>query len=378
MTRTTPSAGIGPLSVAFILVSYKPDEPAGMERAVAALASGLRKRGHQAFILTAAPQDRADRHVITLEQLRVRFPCDDAALRTAIKAGGTALASELDTVLVHCGADIVVYVDALWGLGSIADSVRHPARTVLAVHVLGHDTDLRPALAAADAVIAPSAAVAAEAAARGFSTGDWTVVPNPLLVDPEDTGHPGPEEREQLRRHGPVRVAARLGPEKGVAGLLAEASRLPGRRTEVVVTQASFEPEPGSQAQLLAQCLHLAQAAGVVLLPALRWSAVPAFLAGAAITIVPSVRETFGNLALESLSAGTPVVAYRTGNLPCLLGPDSGVLVPLDAGPAGLREAARELLGDPVRYHLACRAAYCRSRNYRSADVADAFVEAVR
>ena len=306
MTRTTPSAGIGPLSVAFILVSYKPDEPAGMERAVAALASGLRKRGHQAFILTAAPQDRADRHVITLEQLRVRFPCDDAALRTAIKAGGTALASELDTVLVHCGADIVVYVDALWGLGSIADSVRHPARTVLAVHVLGHDTDLRPALAAADAVIAPSAAVAAEAAARGFSTGDWTVVPNPLLVDPEDTGHPGPEEREQLRRHGPVRVAARLGPEKGVAGLLAEASRLPGRRTEVVVTQASFEPEPGSQAQLLAQCLHLAQAAGVVLLPALRWSAVPAFLAGAAITIVPSVRETFGISPSNRCRPGPP------------------------------------------------------------------------
>jgi hypothetical protein len=124
-------------------------------------------------------------------------------------------ARELDTVLAHCGAGIVVYVDALWGLGSIADSVRHPARAVMAVHVLGHDTDLRPALAAADAVIAPSAAVMAEAAARGFSTGDWLVVRNPLLVDPEDTGHPGPEEREQLRRHGPVRVAARLGPEKG-------------------------------------------------------------------------------------------------------------------------------------------------------------------
>lgn len=118
-------------------------------------------------------------------------------------------------------------------------------------------------------------------------------------------------------------------------------------------------------------------ASGTVLLPALAWREVPEFLAGAAVTIVPSARETFGNLALESLSAGTPVIAHATGNLPALIGPDAGILVPLDAGPGGLRDAARDLLADPVRYYLACGAAYCRSRNYRSADVAQAFLKAV-
>lgn len=52
--------------------------------------------------------------------------------------------------------------------------------------------------------------------------------------------------------------------------------------------------------------------------------------------------------------------------------------MPLDAGPAGLWVAAGELLGDPVRYHSVCGAAYCRSRNYRSACVADAFLKVVR
>ena len=44
----------------------------------------------------------------------------------------------------------------------------------------------------------------------------------------------------------------------------------------------------------------------------------------------------------------------------------------------GLREGAGELLGDPVRCHWVCGAAYCRSRNYRSAFAADAFLKVVR
>jgi glycosyltransferase involved in cell wall biosynthesis len=152
---------------------------------------------------------------------------------------------------------------------------------------------------------------------------------------------------------------------------------MPGRQTEVVLSAAGFEAAPGSQAALLAECQALAAASGTVLLPALAWREVPGFLAGAAVTIVPSARETFGNLALESLSVGTPVIEHATGNLPGLIGPDAGILVPLDAGPGGLLEAARDLLADPVRYHQACGAAYCRSRNYRSANVAEAFLKAV-
>ena len=369
----TPAASA---TVAFVLASYRPDEPAGMERAVAALASGLRKLGHQAIIIAAAPRQGPDPGVITLTALPVAFPCDDGALRDAIRSAGPALARELEAALREQHADVAVYVDALWGLGILAGEVRHPARRVLAVHVVGHDADLRTALAAAQRVIAPSASVLSEARHRGYHVHDWQVVPNPLLVDPGDT-LPGREQREHLRLHGPVRAVARLGAEKGVTGLLAAAPLVPGRQTEVVLSAAGFETAPGSQAALLAECRALAVASGTVLLPALAWREVPEFLAGAAVTIVPSARETFGNLALESLSAGTPVIAHATGNLPALIGPDAGILVPLDAGPGGLRDAARDLLADPVRYYLACGAAYCRSRNYRSADVAQAFLKAV-
>jgi glycosyltransferase involved in cell wall biosynthesis len=376
MTSPAPSAA----TVAFVLVSYRPDEPAGMERAVAALASGLRQLGHQAVIITAASLPAPDPSVVTLTGLPVEFPCDDATLRDAVTSARSVLARELGTVLGEHRADVVVYVDALWGLGILAGDVRHPARRVLAVHVVGHDADLRTALAATHRVIAPSEPVLSEARRRGYQVRDWQVVPNPLLMAPGDTP-PGREELERLRLHGPVRAVARLGPEKGVTGLLAAAPLVPGRRTEVVLADAGFEETPGSQAALLAECQALATASGTVLLPALGWQEVPGFLAGAAVTVVPSARETFGNLALESMSASTPVIAYAIGNLPALLHPDgagpAGVLVPPEDGPAGLRRAARDLLAGPVRYHEMCGAAYCRSRNYLPRDIAALFTKAV-
>jgi glycosyltransferase involved in cell wall biosynthesis len=347
-----------------------------MERAVAAMASGLRQRGHQAVIITAAPQRGPDPGVITLTGLPVAFPCDDGTLRDAVRSAGPALAREIEAALREHNADVVVYVDALWGLGILAGEVGHPARRVLAVHVVGHDADLRTALAAAHRVTVPSESVLTEARNRGYRVETWQVVPNPLLIDPGGAP-PGREQREHLRTHGPVRAVARLGAEKGVTGLLAAAPLVPGRPTEVVLAGAGFEATPGSQDALLAECRALAQASGTVLLPALAWREVPEFLAGAAVTVVPSARETFGNLALESLAAATPVIAHATGNLPALIGSGAGILVPPGAGPGRLRDAARDLLADPVRYYLACGAAYCRSRNYRSADVAQTFLKAV-
>jgi hypothetical protein len=114
----TPAAP--PITVAFALVSYRPDEPAGRERAVTAMASGLRKLGRHAIIITAAPRQGPDPGVITLSAPPVAFPCDDGTLRDAIKSAGPALGRELEDALREHHADAVVHVDALWGLGILA------------------------------------------------------------------------------------------------------------------------------------------------------------------------------------------------------------------------------------------------------------------
>jgi iron(II)-dependent oxidoreductase len=103
---------------------------------------------------------------------------------------------------------------------------------------------------------------------------------------------------------------------------------------------------------------------------------VPRFLAGAAVTIIGSTSpETFCNTAAEALAVATPVVGYRHGHIPSLVGP-AGVTVPLTAGPAALWTASRRLLADPVAYHRASAAGPARVQPHSPVNAAQAFLTA--
>jgi glycosyltransferase involved in cell wall biosynthesis len=365
-----------PVTVAFVLVSWALDAPAGMERAVAACAAGLVAAGHHATIVTAADAGITEYRgaaVARLTSLDLRFPCTDDLLRDAITRNERAIADELADLYARHHVDVAVYVDALWGLGAVMPTDTPRAR-VLAVHVVGHHVDLAAALARhPHQVLTPSAVVNNQASHRGYPTAGWRVVPNALLVDPKRTP---PQRRGWLRTHGPVRVLARAGAEKGVAQLLSAAGQI-DRAVDVALAPAAFESGRGAQQWVLDRCRQYAgDVRSVTVHPGLPWADVAGWLADAALVIVPSLHETFGLVALEAMAGGTPVVAYDVDNLPILFA-DGGVTVPVAAGVNGLWRAAQQLLDDPVRYDRTSRAAYYRSRDYRPALVADQLLKAV-
>ncbi|MEV6986992.1 glycosyltransferase family 4 protein [Sphaerisporangium sp. NPDC051017] len=367
--------------IVFVLASWQMDAPAGIERATAALAVGLATAGHRAVIATAAaqrPGPGLDGVAVEPLDLPVAFPCDDRALREAIEQAEDKLQAQLREIIARHRADTVVFTDALWGLGRLAGGLPDGVRRVLAAHVLPDPQDAPAALARIDAVIIPSPVVRAEARAAGWSADTWRVVPNALLYPPSALPD---EDLIQRRRFAPVRVLARLGQEKGLVPLLTAAADWT-RRLEVSVAHAGFETATGSQSELLDQCRVLASAAPNITLieQQLTWREVPGWLGAASAVIVPSLRETFGLVALEAMSAAVPFAGYPVGNLPALRegSADSGRLTgDPRRGPDTLLHAVDGVLADPVAYGRTSKAMYHLAQDYRPDRIAQLFLKAV-
>ena len=72
------------------------------------------------------------------------------------------------------------------------------------------------------------------------------------------------------------------------------------------------------------------------------------YMAAFDLTVVPSIEEPLGLVALESLATGTPVVASKTGGLPEIVTPDeTGLLVP-PKNPNELAQAIIAMAQDPA------------------------------
>ncbi|MEU2232587.1 glycosyltransferase family 4 protein [Streptomyces vietnamensis] len=362
------------MNVAFVLLTHNPDEPAGIERSIAALAVGLRELGHRALIIAAGPASAADgEDLLRLTSLTLPRPALEENL-TALLTDPAPVEEEVRGLLAGHAVDLVCWVDAVWGLGYLSPAPAGTA-TALMVHVPRTDALLYRSLEHRPGrVLTVSDFMVEELAREGVDSSNWAVVPNALM---HTLTPPAPGEREALRERGPVRIVARAEPHKGIAELLKAYPAELGRPVQIVLAEAGFEYWPGMQNDVVTECRALAASLpGVEILPAVPWQEVPSFLAGAAVTVVSSTSpETFGNVAAEALSVGTPVVAYGLGHLPSLTGP-AGRMTALESGTGVLWEAATSLLNNPAAYHAASAAGPLQVAAHTPAAVAQTFLDA--
>ncbi|MGW7327102.1 glycosyltransferase family 4 protein [Streptomyces sp. NPDC054840] len=362
------------MNIAFVLLTHNPDEPAGIERSIAALAVGLRELGHRALIIAAGPATPDDgQDLLRLNSLTLPRPALEDNL-TELLSDPVPVEQEVRRLLAGHEVDLACWVDAVWGLGYLSPAPAGMA-TALMVHVPRTDAPLYRSLEHRPGrVLTVSDFMVEELAREGVDSSGWAVVPNALMhtVTP-----PTSAEREALRKRGPVRLVVRAEPHKGVAELLKAYPAGLGRPLQIVLAEAGFEYWPGMQNEVVTECRALAaDLPGVEILPALPWPKVPGFLAGAAATVVSSTSpETFGNVAAEALSVGTPVVGYGLGHLPALTGP-AGRMTALDDGPEVLWAALTSLLGDRTAYHAASHNGPRQVDTHTPASVAQTFLAA--
>ncbi len=178
-------------------------------------------------------------------------------------------------------------------------------------------------------------------------------------------------------------AVARIEPVKGLATLLRALATIRDRRRRVyertalvIVGGAPDAPRPGSEmARLRRLAARLEIAERVCFAGAQGHDRLPAYYAWATVTVMPSDHESFGMVALESLAAGTPVIASDVGGLVHLVTHgENGYRVPA-GDPEALSGRVLQVLDDaPLRRRLGRRGRRW-ARPYAWPRIADRMVE---
>jgi N-acetyl-alpha-D-glucosaminyl L-malate synthase BshA len=326
------------------------------------LAVGLSLRGHRVHVIASAPPSRT---LPTYERLFFHEVAVASHPPLQYPPYALALASSLVEIAQDHRLDLV----------HVHYAVPHATSAYLARQVLGraaprfvttlHGTDVthvgsdpsyrsitRFVVAQSDGITAPSEFLRGEAYRRLGVPVDLPIEVIPNFVD---TGHFAPAAARDRARFDTVFEAAGGDPaDRGAPVLFHVSSFRPIKRvTDLVEVLAAVRRRArarlmlvgdGPERQHLMQRARELDVARSVCLVGTHAEFVD-YLRHADAFLLPSESESFGVAALEALSCGVPVLAYRVGGLPEVVVPGVGRLVePFDV--EALSEAALEVLRD--------------------------------
>lgn len=349
----------------------------GVTRTLGMVLTHLRATGHHALVLgpTGAPRHYAGARVLAAPgipipfypELRLLLP--PPAFRRAIERFRPDVVHVVDPMML--GAAGVVWSRRL-GIPVVSSYHTNLAAYCRSFHLAALEQptwNYRRALHNAAAItLCPSPSTATALAARGFEH---------LAVWPRgvDTAQFTPDRRDEAWRRGilrdPTRVmvlyVGRLSHEKNLVALMDAFRALPPK-SDAHLVLVGDGPARADLERTLAD-------ANVTFTGYLRGDALARAYASADIFAFPSQTETFGQVVLEAMASGLPVVGFAAeGVRDLVVDGETGVLVsPLDRG--GFSQALALLVGSKSLRERLGAGAVTRARRYRWEDALETLIE---
>lgn len=343
------------------------DAIGGMQNHAAELSRQLDRMGAVQLVLTSRLDGPAGRSGLGRRGQVVRTGADTRRARQgwAPLAARRALGGfAADVVHGHCGEDIAVLP-----LARLA-AWRHRCPLVITVHAsvrytmpvtsartawlrLAGGLAERRALAAADTVIALTAAAADRLAAGGIPPGRIRVIPPGY--DPGLFAAAAPDPFPDLGRPR-IGYVGRIAPQKDVGTLIAAFGRVAEPACLLIVGDGPGRPAAEQQARQLPRPVRFT---GFV-----PHAQIPAVLGHIDLLVLATRYEELPSVLIEAMAAGLPVIATRAGGIPALIDHDvNGLLVP-PADPAALAAAISRVLTQPGTATRLAAAARTTAQHY--------------
>lgn len=327
------------------------------------LCRALVERGHDVHVYTTSvdgPRDSAVAHgePVVIDGVKVWYFRSSQLRRLywapALKQALEAHVADFDLVHTHA-----VFLWPLWAAARAAERARVPyvvsPRGMLERDLIDHKNPLlkglwiaaieRRNLERAAAIHVTSKREAEQASAFGLKLPLVREIPNGFTLE-DGAGQPASPAIEAIVHADPFALfLGRINWKKGLDRLIGALSRVPAIRLVV-----AGNDEENYRAVVDAMAARLGVSSRIVFTGSVHGADKAALLSNARFLVLPSYSENFGNVVIEAMATGCPVIVSKdVGLADTVLATRAGLVVDGDADSLGA--AMSRLLGDAALRH---------------------------
>jgi glycosyltransferase involved in cell wall biosynthesis len=366
------------MKVLFTFLTFGKDIFAGMENSLYSLCQGITKTGSIALVYTTSHYGN-HRYIDGIRTYRskvleVKHFGEDTSQEKEIFNKEKEIIKELQNIIKIENPDCIVAWDPLWGIIPLLN-YDFGIDCFLVHHVVQNDRMIKIVNGYKfKNQFAVSESLKKDLHSAGIK-GNIDILPNSINMDLYKK-----LSKKSYRGIRDIICNGRMSPEKGVNYCIQAFNKYlkeinSDARLYLFSGSFPFGDVEIEKTKILDLINKLDINSSVILLPNMKWSEIPSLISQADVSVLPSLRETFGISVLEAMGAKTPVICSNVGNLPSLTEGNALLVKPEDS--EEIYKSFVKLNSDDSLYMKIQRESYDIAKEYDSGKIAKIFLKEI-